>query len=216
MNDERAADRDDGPPIAAVVFDLGGVLIDWDPRHLYRQLIADEGFMEWFLAEVCSPSWNAEQDAGRSWAEAVAEAKARHPTHAALIDAYAERWAEMIAGDIAGTVAVLEELAARGVPLYALTNWSAETFHVARDRFAWLGRFRDILVSGEVGMKKPDPRIFRLLAQRIGLEPAAVAFIDDQPDNVAASRALGFRGIRFTTPDALRCTTEVASLLAKA
>ena len=216
MHANLPADRDDGPPVTAVVFDLGGVLIDWDPRHLYRKLIADEGFMEWFLAEVCSPSWNAEQDAGRSWAEAVAEAKARHPEHGALIEAYAARWPEMVAGDIAGTVAVLEELAARRVPLYALTNWSAESFHVARDRFAWLGRFRDILVSGEVGMKKPDPRIFRLLAQRIDLEPEAVAFIDDQPDNVAAGRALGFRAIRFTTPEMLRRTTEVASLLAKA
>ena len=201
-------------PIEAVIFDLGGVLIDWDPRYLYRQLIDDARFMEWFLQEVCSPEWNAAQDAGRTWVEAVAEAQGRHPEHAALIQAYADRWPEMVAGDIPGTVAILEELARQGIPLFALTNWSAETFPVARDRFAWLEHFRDILVSGEVRMKKPDPRIFRLLMDRIGLEPAAIVFIDDSPPNVAAAEALGLRAIRFTTSEALRRTPEIAGLLA--
>lgn len=202
------------PSVRAVVFDLGGVLIDWNPRYLYRKLIADEAEMEWFLAEVCSPAWNAEQDAGRSWAEAVAEAKGRHPDRAALIEAYAERWPEMIAGDIPETVSVLEAVARRRVPLFALTNWSAETFHVARDRFAWLGHFQDILVSGEVGMKKPDPRIFRLLIERIGVEPGAAVFIDDQPDNVAAGRASGLQAVRFTTAETLRAAPELSPLLA--
>jgi 2-haloacid dehalogenase len=203
-------------PAAAVVFDLGGVLIDWDPRHLYRRLIADEAFMEWFLAEVCSPDWNAAQDAGRSWADAVAEAKGRHPAHGTLIEAYAARWPEMLKGELAGTVAILEELAARDVPLFALTNWSAETFHVARARFAWLERFRHIVVSGEVRTMKPDPRIFRLLIERIGVEPAAVVFVDDVPRNVAAAAAAGLRAIRFTTPEALRGHPDIAALLAPA
>ncbi|MFP4127070.1 MAG: HAD family hydrolase [Alphaproteobacteria bacterium] len=202
------------PPADVVVFDLGGVLIDWNPRHLYRKLVADEAFIEWFLAEVCSPAWNAEQDAGRSWAEAVAEAKARHPAHAALIEAYADRWPEMIKGDIPESVAVLEDLAARDVPLYALTNWSHETFHHARARFAWLEHFRDILVSGEVGMKKPDARIFRLMLQRIGVEPAAVVFIDDVVDNVESARAIGMQAVHFTSPAALRTAPQLAALLA--
>jgi 2-haloacid dehalogenase len=201
------------PPVEAVVFDLGGVLVDWNPRHLYRKLVADAAFVEWFLAEVCSPEWNAAQDAGRTWAEAVAEAKARHPAHAGLIEAYAARWPEMIAGDIPDSVAVLEDLAARDVPLYALTNWSHETFPVARARFSWLEHFRDILVSGEVGMKKPDPRIFRLMLERIGVEPAAVLLIDDVVDNVQAARALGIQAVRFTSPAALRATPQLAALL---
>jgi len=200
-------------PVEAVVFDLGGVLIDWDPRHLYRKLVDDEAFMEWFLTEVCSPAWNAEQDAGRSWADAVAEAKARHPAHAALVDAYAKRWPEMLGGDLPETVAVLDDLAARAVPLYALTNWSAETFHHARARFAWLSHFRDIVVSGEVGMRKPDPRIFRLMLDRIGVEPAAVAFIDDVAANVEAGRAAGLRAIRFTSAAGLRAEPELRALL---
>jgi 2-haloacid dehalogenase len=200
-------------PPQAVVFDLGGVLIDWNPRHLYRKLVADEAFMEWFLAEVCSPAWNAEQDAGRSWAAAVADAKARHPAHAALIEAYAARWPEMIAGDIPETVTLLEALAARGVPLYALTNWSHETFHHARARFAWLEHFRDILVSGDLGIKKPDPRIFRLMLERIGVEPAAVVFIDDVVDNVVSARAEGMQAVHFTSPAALRATPQLAALL---
>jgi 2-haloacid dehalogenase len=202
------------PPVQTVVFDLGGVLIDWNPRHLYRKLVADHDFIEWFLAEVCAPSWNAAQDAGRSWAEAVAEATARHPEHADLIAAYAARWPEMIAGDIPESVAVLEALAARGVPLYALTNWSHETFHHARARFGWLEHFRDIVVSGNVGITKPDPRIFRLMLERIGVEPAAVAFIDDVAENVEGARSVGMRAVHFTSPAALRASPALAALLA--
>ena len=201
------------PPPQAVLFDLGGVLIDWNPRHLYRKLVADDDFVEWFLAEVCSPDWNAAQDAGRSWAEAVAEATARHPRYAELIAAYAARWPEMIAGDVPESVDMVEALAARGVPLYALTNWSHETFHHARARFEWLEHFRDIVVSGEVGMKKPDPRIFRLMLQRIGVEPADVVFIDDVADNVASADALGMRTVHFTSPAALWASPDLAALL---
>jgi 2-haloacid dehalogenase len=200
-------------PPEVVLFDLGGVLIDWDPRHLYRKLVADEAFVEWFLAEVCSPEWNAAQDAGRSWAEATAEAIARHPEQEALIRAYSERWPEMVAGDIPESVAVLEALADRDLPLYALTNWSAETFHHARDRFGWLRHFRDILVSGEVHLKKPDPAIFRLMVDRMGVEPASVLFIDDSAANVAASSALGFQTIHFTSPAVLTGDARVARLL---
>jgi 2-haloacid dehalogenase len=188
----------------AVVFDLGGVLIDWDPRHLYRKLLADEAAVEEFLATVCTPEWNAELDRGRPFAEGVAELVERHPEHAATIAAYHERWPEMVAGDIPGTVEVLAELQAAGVPLYALTNWSAETFAITRGRFEFLEWFDGLLVSGEERVTKPDPAIFQLLLDRFGLDPTATVFVDDSEANVAAARRLGFDAIRFTGHEELR------------
>jgi len=188
----------------AVVFDLGGVVIDWDPRHLYRKLLADEAAVEEFLATVCTPEWNAELDRGRPFAEGVAELVERHPEHAAAIAAYHERWPEMVAGDIPGTVEVLAELRAAGVPLYALTNWSAETFAITRGRFEFLEWFDGLLVSGEERVTKPDPAIFQLLLDRFGLDPTATVFVDDSEVNVAAARRLGFDAIRFTGHEELR------------
>jgi 2-haloacid dehalogenase len=186
------------------VFDLGGVLIDWDPRHLYRKLLADEAAVEEFLATVCTPEWNAELDRGRPFAEGVAQLVERHPEHAAAIAAYHERWPEMVAGDIPGTVEVLAELRAAGVPLYALTNWSAETFAITRGRFEFLEWFDGLLVSGEERVTKPDPAIFQLLLDRFGLDPTATVFVDDSAANVAAARRLGFDAIRFTGHEELR------------
>jgi 2-haloacid dehalogenase len=193
-----------GGPVKAVVFDLGGVLIDWDPRYLYRKLLADEAAVEEFLATVCTPEWNAEQDRGRPFAEGVAELTERHPAHAAAIAAYSERWAEMLAGEIPGSVAVLAELRAAGMPTYALTNWSAETFRIARERFGFLDWFCGVLVSGEEQMIKPDPRFFRLLVERFGLVPETTFYVDDSAANVEAARALGFDVVRFTGPRQLR------------
>jgi 2-haloacid dehalogenase len=190
--------------VKTVVFDLGGVLIDWDPRHLYRKLLADEAEVEEFLATVCTPEWNLEQDRGRPFAEAVAELSERHPAHAANIAAFHERWAEMLGGDVPGTVELLAELRATGVPLYALTNWSAETFALARERFEFLDWFDGLLVSGEEGIVKPDPAIFRLLLDRFGLDAGATLFVDDSEANVAAADALGFDAVRFRDPDRLR------------
>jgi 2-haloacid dehalogenase len=190
--------------VKAVVFDLGGVLIDWDPRYLYRKLLADEAAVEEFLGSVCTPEWNAEQDRGRPFAEGVAELVERHPAHAAAITAYHERWAEMLAGEIPGTVEVLAELRAAGMPLYALTNWSAETFGVARERFGFLAWFDGVLVSGEERMTKPDPRFFRLLLDRFGLDPGDSFYVDDSAANVEAARGLGFDAVRFTDPRRLR------------
>ena len=199
----------------AVVFDLGGVLIDWDPRHLYRKLLADEAAVEEFLATVCTPKWNAELDRGRPFAEGVAELVERHPEHAANIAAYHERWPEMVAGDIPGTVEVLAELRAAGVPLYALTNWSGETFAITRGRFEFLEWFDGLLVSGEERVTKPDPAIFRLLLDRFGLDPAATVFVDDAEANVAAARRLGIDAIRFSGPDDLRRELVARRLLAR-
>jgi len=191
-------------PVKAVVFDLGGVLIDWDPRYLYRKLLGDEAAVEEFLATVCTPAWNAEQDRGRPFAEGVAELVERHPAQAAAIAAYHQRWAEMLGGEIPGSVEVLAELRAAGVPVYALTNWSAETFGIARERFEFLEWFDGVLVSGEERMIKPDPAIFRLLLDRFGLDSEATFYVDDSEPNVEAAGRLGFDTVRFTGPEQLR------------
>ena len=201
-------------PVKAVVFDLGGVLIDWDPRYLYRKLLADEAAVEEFLTTVCTPEWNAEQDRGRPFAEGVAELVERHPAHAAAIAAFSDRWEEMLAGDIPGTVELLAELRAAGTPLYALTNWSAETFAIARERFEFLSWFDGVLVSGEERLIKPDPAIFRLLLERFGLAPEATFYVDDSEANVAAARRLGLDAARFTAPGRLRRELAARRLLA--
>jgi 2-haloacid dehalogenase len=202
-------------PVKAVVFDLGGVLIDWDPRYLYRKLLADEAAVEEFLATVCTPEWNDEQDRGRPFADGVAELVERHPAHAAAIAAYAERWSEMLAGDIPGTVELLAELRAAGTPLYALTNWSTETFVIARERFEFLSWFDGVVVSGEERLIKPDPAFFRLLLDRFGLAPEATFYVDDSEANVAAARGLGIDAVRFTNPGRLRRALTARRVLPK-
>lgn len=200
-------------PMEAVVFDLGGVLVDWNPRYLYRKLFRLEADMEDFLARVCTMDWNLEQDRGRPWAEAVAMLQARFPEHAQAIAAYHQRWPEMLRGELTEVVAILAELRQTSVRLLALTNWSAETFPVARQRFGFLQWFEGILVSGEEGVIKPDAAIFRLLMQRYQLTPARTAFIDDALPNVKAAAALGFQGIHFTDAPALRTALQKLGLL---
>lgn len=196
---------------SVVVFDLGGVLIDWDPRHLYRKLFAgDEAAMEHFLANVCTASWNSQQDAGRTFAEACALLKSQHPGHAELIDAWIERQAEMLGGAIGGTVEILAELRARKVPLYALSNWSAETFPISLKRFEFLHWFQGIVLSGEVRLLKPDPRIFHLFFKTHGVDSAEAVYIDDMEKNVETAIAMGMHGIVFTDPASLR--RELAKL----
>ena len=196
-----------------IVFDLGGVLIDWDPRHLYRKLFDQETAMELFLAEVCHGAWNLEQDRGRSFADATREAVLRHPHQRAMIEAYHLRWEEMLAGAIDDTVTILEELQDAGCELHALTNWSAETFPLARARFGFLEHFETILVSGEERLIKPDPRIFALLLERIGHPAEACVFVDDNARNIDAAAALGFDAIRFEDPPHLRAALMRRGLL---
>ncbi|MGI9506116.1 MAG: HAD family hydrolase [Geminicoccaceae bacterium] len=186
-----------------IIFDLGAVLIDWNPRHLYRKLFDDEAAMEVFLRDVCSPGWNAEQDGGRTWQEAVDLLTAQHPEHRELITAYRERWDEMLKGPIDGSVQILERLDGQGYELHALTNWSAETFPVARERYGFLEYFRTILVSGEERMKKPDPAIFELMLARIGHPAERCLFIDDSDKNIAAAAGLGFDCVHFKSPQQL-------------
>lgn len=187
-----------------VVFDLGGVLIDWEPRRLYRKLFAEEA-MERFLTEVCTPAWNAELDRGRPFAEAIAELVDRHPEHAPAIRAWRERWIEMIGGPISGTVALLERLAARGTPLVALSNWSAETFPMVRDdpAYRFLGRFEAIFLSGELGMIKPEPAIFAHLLEATGRAAEHCLLIDDNEANIETARRLGLATHRFRSPELL-------------
>jgi 2-haloacid dehalogenase len=192
------------PAVSTIVFDLGGVLIDWDPRHLYRSLFADEAAMEDFLASVTTPEWNRQQDAGRPWAEAIEELATRHPDRRELIEAYRRRWPEMLGGPIEPTVALLEDLCATNLRLYALSNWSAETFAIARPSFPFLEWFDALVISGHEKVIKPDERIFRLLLERYALDPRTTVFVDDHETNVEAARRLGIRGIRFVDAAALR------------
>lgn len=188
-----------------IVFDLGNVLIRWNPRNLYRQFFGDDtAAMETFLSEVCSPAWNEEQDRGRTWAEAVQEAISRHPSQETLIRAYDERWEETISGPIEETVDILRELKEKEIRLLALTNWSAEKFPVALNQFSFLQWFEGILVSGEEYLIKPDPAIFMLLASRYTLDPTRTVFIDDSMHNIDAASRLGFQALHFTDADKLR------------
>ena len=189
----------------AVVFDLGGVLVDWDPRHLYRKLFpGDETGMEHFLANVCTPDWNEQQDAGRGFAEATAVLQERHPEHAPLIAAFWDRWDEMCPGPVAGGPELLHEVKAAGYPVYALSNWSAETFPRVQHRFDFLTAFDGVVISGDIGIKKPDPAIYRHLIEAYALEPASTLFIDDSSRNVDAARAVGLQALCFESATQLR------------
>ena len=211
--DPWAVPRRDGGA-SAVVFDIGGVLIDWDPRHLYRKVFAgDEGAMEAFLATVCTPEWNARQDAGRPWAEAIASRVREFHAERDHIVAFHERWPEMLGGPIEGTVAILGELRARGMPVYALSNWSAETFPVARARYPFLGLFDGIVISVEERLAKPDLRLFRVLFERYRLDPRSTIFVDDIGPNIAAAAEMGMLTLRFTGPAALRADLRALGLL---
>jgi 2-haloacid dehalogenase len=204
------------PAIDAVVFDLGGVLIEWDPRHLYRQLFpGDEEAMERFLAEICTYEWNARQDIGGTWGDAVRELTAEHPEWAPFIAAYDERWDEMVPGSVPGTPDILRELHDRGTRLLALSNWSVEKFVATRPRFAFLELFEALMISAHVGLAKPDPAIFRECIARFSLTPARTVFIDDSAANVASASAEGLVAIRFTDADDLRTRFEGMGLLAR-
>ena len=188
----------------SLVFDVGGVLIDWNPRHLYRRLLPDETAVEDFLDEVGFYSWNARQDAGRDWDTAVAELAARFPHRRLLIEAGHHRWLEMVAGPITGTVEILEALHGNGTPLYAITNFSSEKWRLTQARFAFLNQFRDVVVSGDEKAMKPEPEIFRRFLDRNNLAPEACLFIDDSAANAEGAAAMGMHAVRFESAEALR------------
>ena len=187
-----------------VLFDLGNVLVDWSPRYLYTKLFRNRPHeMDWFLTHVCNGAWNVRHDAGESFPDNVAALADQHPWYRQEIEAFWHRWPETMKGPIDGSVALLEALDARDVPLYSLTNWSAETFHQAEERLPFLSRFRGITVSGRVKVAKPDPRIFEICQQTHGLDPARTLFVDDSQRNTTAAAALGYHVHTFTAPDAL-------------
>jgi len=201
-------------PVKAVVFDVGGVLVDWDPRHLYRPYFdGHEALMEHFLENVCTPAWNVEQDRGRPWDEATALLTAEFPECKELIRAYRERWEEMVPDTIAGTPDIVWELKERGVPLYLLTNCAADTFELMPARFEVFSAFDGAVVSGAEGLLKPDPALFGRLLERFGLDPATTLFIDDVAANVEAAEALGMRTHRFAGAAGLRGALEGMGVL---
>jgi 2-haloacid dehalogenase len=203
--------------VRTVIFDLGGVLIDWNPRYLYRKLfVDDEPGMERFLTEVTTAAWNHSLDAGKPFAEGVAELIAKHPAERERIEAYHGRWIETISGPIMGTVEILEDLAERKVPLYAITNWAAETFDIVRrdPAYAFLDLFREIYVSGSLRMAKPEPAIFHHALARIGGEASDCLFIDDVEKNIRAAAALGITVHHFTSPEGLAADLQQRGLLA--
>ncbi len=191
--------------IQTIIFDLGGVLIDWNPQYLYRKIITDESEMRHFLENICTPDWNEEQDGGRSVQDATDYLLAKHPEHTDNIRAFYGRWPEMLGGAITGTVEIFKELKAKGAyKIYALTNWSAETFPVALEQFDFLGWFDGIVVSGTEKDRKPFASFYQTLLNRYQVNPAEAVFIDDNVRNVHAAEALGIAAIPFTTPEALR------------
>lgn len=198
----------------AVVFDLGGVLFDWDPEPAYRTLIPDAAARAHFLANVCNHAWRVKQDAGQSLAEGTEELAAAHPQHAALIRQFYLLWPRMLQGTLPGGLAIFNRLRAAGVPLYALTNWAAETWPYALAHYPFLQGFRHIVVSGEQGWVKPDLPIYRLTHEHIvrdlpGTAMADVVFIDDTLGNVEAAERFGWRGLHHRDAHAARTAARL-------
>ncbi|WP_333823706.1 HAD family hydrolase [Pinisolibacter sp.] len=191
------------PRITNVVFDFGNVLLRYDPRLLYDTFFPDPAKRDWFIEEIVADAWNREMDRGRPFAEGIAERVALHPEWETEIRAWDERWHEMVPGLIEETVAIRDRLAARGVPLYAITNFSAEKYADVLVRYPTLGDFVDIVVSAHEKLLKPDPAIYRVLTERNGLDPASCLFIDDVPANVEGARAIGMQAVRFVSPEQL-------------
>jgi 2-haloacid dehalogenase len=199
--------------LEAVVFDIGGVLLDWDPRHLYRKLFDDEEAMNRFLGEVCTLEWHAAHDRGVPHERSCAELASAYPQYSELIWAWASRSEEMVAGPITGTVEILRTLRAAGVPCYALTNMEAETYPRRLERFPFMRWFDGTVVSAYEGTAKPDIEIFQRLLGRFNLVPTATMMIDDSAANVDAARSLGMRTVHFRSPPQLRQWLQDARLL---
>ncbi|HEX9032749.1 MAG TPA: HAD family phosphatase [Streptosporangiaceae bacterium] len=194
------ADRD----IAAVVFDIGGVLLDWDPRHLYRKLIDDPADLAEFLGQICTPQWHLAHDLGADTGQSCRELAVRHPAYADLIMAWASRGEEMIAGQLDATIEVLAEVRALGLRCFALSNMEADKYALRRSRYPFFDLFEGCVISGVEGVAKPDRAIFEILLARYDLEPQATVLVDDLAPNLAVARELGFVALQFCTAGQLR------------
>ena len=199
-----------------LVFDLGAVLLDWDPRHLYRKLFSgNDEAMEYFLTHICSPAWNHRMDLGYSFAQAVAELAEEYPEYTDLIYAYHARWEEMVIGAIDGTVKLLEALHRKEYPLTALSNWSHDSFPFMKRRFSFLEWFDTIVISGEAKLAKPDPQMFTFFLDQIDQKAEDCLFIDDSEPNIVAAQQLGFRTIHYHSAEALEDELDRFGLLNK-
>jgi 2-haloacid dehalogenase len=191
--------------VKTIIFDLGGVLIDWNPRHLYRKILKSEDEVEWFLKNVCTSEWNDQQDAGRSFEEATRTLIQQYPEWEEAIAAWYGRWQETIQGPIDDTVELLREIKESGrYKLYALTNWSQETFPWALENFHFLHWFDGIVVSGVEKTRKPFPEFYRILFDRYSIDPAYSIFIDDNHKNVVGAEAIGLPAIHFESAAQVR------------
>ena len=200
--------------IQTIIFDLGNVLIDWEPRRLFRKIFDDENEMEHFLNHICTPDWNVQQDKGRTIAEATSTLVAQHPEYKLQIEAFYGRWEEMLGGAIQPSVDILTQLhEAQTHRLVALTNWSTETWPVALRDYEFLNLFEGILVSGEEKMIKPQREIYELVCNRYQIEPTTAVFIDDSLKNVRGAEAYGMLGIHFKNGAALRRELEILEVL---
>lgn len=188
-----------------IVFDFGGVLIDWNPRYLYDGYFGDEAKSRWFIENICTGEWNARMDGGKPFAEGVAELAAIYPEWADAIGVYRSSWMEMVGGEVEGTADVVRRLKEAGYGVYGLTNWSGETFPAVRDRYSVFSLLDGIVVSGDEHLLKPDPRIYRCLLDRYSLPPEESLFTDDNEANVAGARAVGMQGLRFESAARLEC-----------
>lgn len=200
--------------ITTIIFDLGGVLIDWNPRYVYRQVFDNEEKIDWFFENICTSDWNEKQDAGRSLQEATEELVARHPEYESEVRAYYGRWEEMLGGPISETVDILRQVKDSGrYKMYALTNWSAETFPVALERYDFLKWFDGIVMSGEEKTRKPFADIYQTLLDRFKVEPAEALFIDDSLRNIKGAEAVGINGIHLQSPQQLSAELKQMNIL---
>lgn len=186
-----------------IVFDFGGVLVDWNPHHLYDKYFGSREKAEWFLNNICLYSWNLQMDGGKPFAEGVAELQAEHPEWSEAIAIYHTRWIEMMNGEIEGMASVIRRLKMAGYGVYGLTNWSAETFPMVRDTYPVFQEFDGIVVSGEEHLLKPDAAMYKCLLERYALQAEESLFVDDNADNVAGARNVGMKAIQFTSAEEL-------------
>ena len=194
-------------PINTIIFDLGGVLIDWNPEYVFKQVIPDDDKRHYFFQNVCTHEWNIEQDAGRTLLEATDTKITEFPEWEAEIRAYYGRWVEMLGGSVDGTVEILKYLINHpDYRVYALTNWSAETFPTALSMYDFLHWFEGIVVSGDEKTRKPFADIYETLLERYDVEPEQAVFIDDSMANVKGAEAVGLSAIHFISPEQLRAS----------